>query len=248
MSHVQSVERALAILEQLARGPAGVSELAKATDLPKSTVARLLSTLEALEAVDRPPASTDYRLGPAIADLAAAAPPNRGLIAVTQPHLSDLTEAVGEAAGLSVADGYRVQYVAQLESPTAVQVRDWTGSRIPMHLVPSGIVFMAHWPEERLTRFLSRDLEKTTALSVIEPAEIRTRLARAREDGYAWVFEEFTEGINSVAAPVLNQEGRPIAALHIHGPAYRFPAPKTGAAIGVLLARTGQQVSERLAG
>ena len=63
MSHVQSVQRALAILEQLARGPAGVSELAKATELPKSTVARLLSTLEAQEAVDRPPESTDYRLG-----------------------------------------------------------------------------------------------------------------------------------------------------------------------------------------
>ena len=248
MSNVQSVERALAILEQLARGPAGVSELAKATELPKSTVARLLSTLEARQAVDRPPESTDYRLGPAIADLAATAPPNRGLIALTQPHLSDLTRAVGEAAGLSVADGYRVQYVAQIESPTAVQVRDWTGSRIPMHLVPSGIVFMAHWPEERVARYLDRDLEKTTALSVIEPEAIRERLAEALKNGYAWVFEEFAEGINSVAAPILSAEQQPVGAVHIHGPAYRFPATREDASVAELVARTSEQVSEQLVG
>ena len=248
MSNVQSVERALAILEQLARGQAGVSELAKATDLPKSTVARLLSTLEAQEAVDRPPDSTDYRLGPAIADLAATAPPNRGLIAVTHPHIAGLTKAVGEAAGLSVADGYRVQYVAQIESPTPVQVRDWTGSRIPMHLVPSGIVFLAHWPEEGIARYLDRELEETTALSVVEPQAIRDRLSQARKDGYAWVFEEFTEGINSVAAPILNAEQKPVGALHIHGPAYRFPAPREDAAVGELIARTSEGVSEQLAG
>ncbi len=247
MPKVQSVQRALAVLEQLARGPAGVSELAKATELPKSTVARLLSTLESLEAVDRPPNSTDYRLGPAIADLAATAPPNRALIAVSQPHLAELSAAVGEAAGLSVADGYRVQYVAQVESPAPVQVRDWTGSRIPMHLVPSGIVFMAHWPEERIERYLDRDLEATTALSVIEPEAIRDRLGQARQEGYAWVFEEFTEGINSVAAPVLNSVKTPVAALHIHGPAYRFPAPRQDSAIGELVVRASEAVTEQLA-
>ena len=246
MSTVQSVERALALLQQLARGPAGVSELAEATELPKSTVARLLATLEARNAVDRPPGTTDYRLGPAMADLAAIAPPNRSLIALTQPHLVDLTQSVGEAAGLSVADGYLVQYVAQIESPTPVQVRDWTGSRIPMHLVPSGIVFLADWPEERVDRYLDRELERTTARSVVEPQAVRQRLIRARDDGYAWVFEEFTEGINSVAAPVRNREQHPVAALHIHGPAYRFPKPGKEEAIGKLLVRTTERVSEQL--
>ncbi len=247
MPEVQSVQRALAILEQLARGPAGVSELAKATDLPKSTVARLLSTLEAREAVDRPPDSTDYRLGPAIADLAATAPPNRGLIAVSQRHLAALAGTVGEAAGLSVADGYRVQYIAQVESPAPVQVRDWTGSRIPMHLVPSGIVFMAHWPEERISRYLDRELEETTPLSVTDPKAIRERLRQASKDGYAWVFEEFTEGISSVAAPILNSKMAPVGALHIHGPAYRFPAQQQDAAIGELVARASRAVAEQLA-
>ena len=107
---------------------------------------------------------------------------------------------------------------------------------------------MAQWPEERVARYLDRNLEETTALSVIEPEAIRARLAGAQNDGYAWVFEEFTEGINSVAAPLLSTGKKPIGALHIHGPAYRFPAPRQDTAIGELVAHTSEQVSEQLAG
>lgn len=236
----------MAILDALGRGPAGVSELATATGLPKSTVARLLATLEATNAVFRPNGYTRYRLGPAIAALASAAPPGRNLVAVARPHLGDVTRQVGEAAGLSVGDGHNVHYIDQVDGPNAVQVKDWTGTRIPMHLVPSGIVLLADWPKDAVARYLATDLVQTTSRSVVEPAAIRRKLAAARSVNHSWVFEEFAEGINSVATPIRDQSGKAIAAIHIHGPAYRFPAEGEQDWLAELLVKAGARISDQL--
>ena len=245
---VQSVDRTFAILEALAREPAGVSRLAAITDLPKSTVARLLSTLEAHDAVERAPDDARYRLGPAIAELAISVTSSRNLIAVARPHLAALTEAVGEACGLSVADGYDVQYVDQVEGPNPVQVRDWTGSRIPMHAVPSGIVFLAAWPAERIARYVARDLERFTPHTAVDAAELEAKLERVRAAGHAWGREEFAEGINSVATAVLDEAGAVVAAVHVHGPAYRFPAQRAevvAAQVQAAAARISDQLGHR---
>jgi DNA-binding IclR family transcriptional regulator len=244
VSTVQSVERTFTILEALAREPAGVSRLASVTDLPKSTVARLLATLEARQAVERSPDDPRYRLGPAIAELAASVTSSRNLIAVARPHLADLTDDVGEASGLSVADGYDVHYVDQVEGPNPVQVRDWTGSRIPMHAVPSGIVFLSGWPAARITRYAARDLERFNPNTVVDAAGITSKLAEAREAGHAWGQEEYAEGINSVAAGVRDQAGAVAAAVHVHGTAYRFPAaPDT---VASRVEETAARISEQL--
>ena len=245
MATVQSIERAFEVLEALAREPAGVSDLATATGLPKSTVARLLTTLEGRGAVERAAGLTRYQLGPAIAELATAIAPSRNLIAVARPHLVDLTEAVGEASGLSVPDGYEVHYIDQAEGPNPVQVRDWTGSRIPMHVVSSGIVMLAHWPKGSVDAYLARDLARPTRNTVVDPAGIERKLSAARECDYAWVFEEFAEGINSIGSPIRNDSGAVVAALHVHGPAYRFPAERRDDVTSKVL-DSAQRVSEQL--
>ena len=163
------------------------------------------------------------RLGPRLAELSAAARPGRDLVALARPHLEELMRATGEAAGLSVADGYDVLYLDQVESPNPVQVRDWTGERVPMHAVSSGLVMLAAWPEAALADFLRREHPGLTSHTVIGPEAIRARLDDVRRQGFAWTCEEFAEGITSVAAPVRDRAGAVVAALHVHGPAYRFP-------------------------
>jgi DNA-binding IclR family transcriptional regulator len=115
-----------------------------------------------------------------------------------------------------------------------------------MHLVPSGIVFMAHWPPAELDRYLGRDLEATTPRSVTDGAAIRAKLATALEAGYVAGFEEFADGLNSVAAPLLNSDGVPEAAVHVHGPAYRFPADGDPAAVGEMLVATCARIAGQL--
>ena len=84
MSTVQSIDRAFAVLRSLTSGPAGVTEIADRVGLPKSTVSRLLSTLEELGAVEQVAAGGDYRVGWAMLELAAAARPGRSLVSVAR--------------------------------------------------------------------------------------------------------------------------------------------------------------------
>lgn len=223
MTTVQSVVRAFSVLQALTAGPSGVSEISASTELPKSTVSRLLATLEDVGAVERSSEGMLYRLGSGLSDITGTVHAPRNLGRAVLPHLETLSKRLGEASGLSVPDSYSVQYVRQVESPDPVQVRDYSGLSLPMHVGPSGLVMMAQWPRENIQHYLMRPLEAFTAKTVTDPAAITRRLDRFRIDGYAWVYEEFAEGINSVAAPVIDAKGAPIAAIHVHGPAFRFP-------------------------
>lgn len=247
MAHVESVARALKIIESLAMAPASLSETARRVDLPKSTVARLLATLEDLEAVEREDDGRVYRLGPVVQRLSTAAGGPAQLAGFARPYLEELTEATGEAAGVSIPDGYEVHYIDQTEAEHPVQVRDWTGELIPMHVVPSGLAIMAHWPEGQTDRFLNRDLKRLTPQTVVNPDDIRLRLQQVRKRGYVWVHEEFVEGINSVAAPVLAKSGLVTGAIHIHGPAYRFPGDEDEDDMGNQVAEAAGRLSEALA-
>ena len=144
MSRVQAIERAFVVLGTLGDGPLGVTEAAARAGLPKSTVARLLASLVAVGAVEQVPGGTAYRVGGRMVTLAAGGRPTRSLVAVARPHLVVLAGVAGEAAGLSIPDGYLVHYVDQVDSPHPVGVRDWTGTRLPMHAVSSGLVILAH--------------------------------------------------------------------------------------------------------
>jgi len=211
------------ILEALAVSPAGVSDMSRRVGLPKSTVARLLATLEKTNAVERGPDGHSYRVGPALRGLAASIDGSMGLVEMARPTLARLASLTREAAGFAVAEGYQVHYLAQADSDRNVQVRDWSGELIPMHLVPSGMVMLAHWPDEDIAGYVSRALESRTARSITDPDELMGRLREIRETGHAWGRGEFAEGINSVGAAVIDAAGRVLGAVHIHGPAYRFP-------------------------
>lgn len=244
---VQSLERAFAILDEVAQRPAGVTAIADRVRLPKSTVARLLSTLEDLDAVERFD-GTQWRIGPGVAALTATVSPERSLIATARPFLVDLVAELSEDAGLGLPDGNEILYVDQLESDNAVQVRDWTGTRAPMHAVPSGLVLLAEWPAAALEAYLAAELVALTRQTVTDPERLRVRLAEVREDGYAWGFEEFADGIDSVAAPIRDARGKPVAAIHVHGPAYRFPRRGSEHAIAERLVAACAAASAQLAG
>lgn len=244
---VQSLERAFAILDEVAQRPAGVTAIAERVRLPKSTVARLLGALEDVEAVERFDGSR-WRIGPGIAALSSAVSPERGLVAAAHPFLADLVAELGEDAGLGLPDGNEILYVDQVESDNPVQVRDWTGTRAPMHAVPSGLVLLAEWPQEALDAYLSGELQSLTRKTVTDPARLRKRLAEVRKAGFAWGLEEFADGIDSVAAPIRDARGKAVAAVHVHGPAYRFPPEGQSAAVAERVVSAAAAVGRQLVG
>ncbi|MFQ5529064.1 MAG: IclR family transcriptional regulator [Gemmatimonadota bacterium] len=246
MSRVQAVHRAFLVMEQLASAEMGLTELATATDLPKSTIARLLHTLQYEDAVEQDQVSGRYRIGPSIASLAGTTDRSSDLISRARPHLVVLAQESGEDAGFAVPDGHRVHYVAQTDSDNQIQIRDWTGERLPMHAVASGLAILAHWPDEALERYLDQPLRAYTENTTTSPAELRERLEQTRRDGFVWVHQELVEGLNAVAAPILDKRGRPHGALHIHGPAYRFPQPDRAEAVATLVVEKAQLITDQL--
>jgi DNA-binding IclR family transcriptional regulator len=242
MKSVQAVERAFAILDALAAEPAGLSETARRVGLPKSTVARLMATLEEVGAVER--VAGVYRIGPVIGGFAPSLAGTAGLVARAGSYLERLAATTDEAAGLSIAQGDRMHTIVQVDVDRSVQARDWTGETAALHTVPSGMVLMASWPPQRLARFLERPLERSTEKTLVDTAQIEARLTEIRRRGYAWGKEEFVDGINSVAAPVFDESKRMVAALHVHGPAFRFPQPGHDGEIGELVRGEADRLSE----
>ena len=230
MSSVQSVDRAFELLGAIAVRPLLLTEAAAEVDLPVSTVSRLLGTLVDIGAVARDDDGR-FGVGERIAELAGGVDPTTTLTTAAQPHLIWLAETIGESAGLSVPSGGEVLYLSHIDVESDVQIREWTGTAAPMHTVSAGLALLAYLPADEVEHVLAEPLPYSTEVTVVDPGLIRERLEATRALGYVWTGEEYVEGIASVASPVF-ERGQLVGAVHVHGPAYRFPADADASAIG----------------
>lgn len=219
---VQSVERAFDILGQLQRRPQTLTDLADTTGLAKSTLNRLLGTLLELGAVSVSGTDARYRVGPTVTAMGGRT--SVSLSAVAEPVLARLASTIGESAGLGIRDYFDVLYTVDIEAEASVQVRTWVGERVAMHAVPSGIVLLSGFAEHELVEFLERPLRPFTDRTLVDPTLIRQRIGSFVNHGVIWGRGEFASDINSVAAPIRNGNGEVVAAVYVHGPAYRFPS------------------------
>lgn len=243
---VQSVSRAFTILKVLAHQPlgVGVSELARELDIHKSTVSRLLSTLEVENAVEKLPNGGGYRIASGLLDLIPQIDQREYLISLLTPLLAELAGQVGEAVGLSVAAGDSSLTIKLIQSSHSIQVRDYTGEQFPLHVSSSGKHYLANWSTEKFEAYLGQQLDALTSESIIVPQILRARVAKVREQGYDWTFDEFEEGLAAVSAPLFNSNSRVVAAIYISGPRFRFPPPGLQEMITTHLLRCRQQAQD----
>jgi DNA-binding IclR family transcriptional regulator len=115
-----------------------------------------------------------------------------------------------------------------------------------MHAVSSGQVFLAHLSASALARFLAEPLEGFTSRTLTDAGALLERLRDVRRDGHAWVREEFAEGISSAAAPIAGAGGEIVAAVHVHGPTYRFPTAGSEDAVAVAVRAAAARIGARL--
>lgn len=248
MARVQSIERAFRLLDAIAASEMGVTELAARLEMPKSTVARIVNTLLDLDAVERVHPDATYRIGRRVFGLGAG--PNRvaDLVFRSRSHLEMLAREIGEDAGLAVPDGNKIHYVAQEDAENNIQVRDWSGTLLPMHVVPSGLVILAHWSEDQVDSYIEGGLTAYTRYTLTDPLLLRERLGRIRREGSCWVMEEFAEGISSVASPIYDVQGRVEGAIHVHGPSYRFPGRSDPDTIAAVVAEAATRITAGVSG
>lgn len=217
---VQALARAAAILRALEGTPQGlgISELAAATELPKSTTHRLVTALAAEQL-----ASQDHegrvRLGSAIARLGAAS--REALGEQLRPVLLELRRRLDETVDLAVLDGAAVRFVDQVPAPRRLRAMSSIGELFPLHCTANGKALLAAMPMEQAEALLPARLERFTPQTIVSREKLLGELADVRETGVAFDREEHTEGICAVGAAV-GGSADPLAAISVPVPAPRF--------------------------
>ncbi len=242
---VQSVDRAISILQVLARrGLSGVTAIAEDLSLHKSTVSRLLATLEARGLVEHIPGRGGYRLDYGVVLLAEGVTKRTDLTVISRPVCAELAEDIGETINIDVPEGNRAVTVDQSTGTFSLSAVNWVGRRDPMHVTSPGKVFLAEMPPSELARFLESEVVAFTEHTITDPLRLREELQRVRDQGYASTVEELELGLAAVAVPIRALDGRVIAALSVSGPTVRLTPDRIPDLAGRLRAGAAQ-ISQR---
>jgi DNA-binding IclR family transcriptional regulator len=240
---VQSVDRAITVLEILARrGEAGVSEVAAEIDVHKSTAFRLLGALEVRGLVEQAGERGKYRLGFGLVRLAGAVTGRIDITQQSRPVCERLAEEIGETVNLAVMQEHYAINLYQVRGPGAVTAFNWVGQLTPLHATSSGKILLAHMPPKELSE---TGLKKLTPRTLTAKTKLEKNLAEALERGYSWTLEEFEVGLHAMAAPVRNRDGEVIAALSASGPAYRLTEDRMHELAPVLV-KGADEISHRM--
>jgi DNA-binding IclR family transcriptional regulator len=220
---IQSVDRAAALIKAIADSPHSptVNELATACGLNRSTAWRLLATLDSHGLIERDPISQRYSLGYAFLRIAAGADVDP-LVRRARPVLEQLADETGETANLAVARRFSLVYVDQVD-PAHVMAPNWFGRTVPLHATSTGKAYLAFLPQEERHAVLPRRLERYTATTVTDRRKLGEELAAARRDGFAVCVGELEESLFGASAPVLSEQGRPVAVVSVWGTQHRLP-------------------------
>src|ERR1700730_6370079 len=199
---VQSVDRAVAILEILARdGEAGVTEVARELGVHKSTASRLLAALDRRELVAQDAARGRYRLGVGLVRLAGAAGRGLDLVQESRPVCRALAQEVGETVNLAILSGRDALYLDQVAGPAALSPHNWAGQRIPLHATSDGKMLLAYLPEAELAEWLAPPLARFTERTITDLARFPALLGALPRRGFATAVEELEAGLTGNAAP-----------------------------------------------
>jgi DNA-binding IclR family transcriptional regulator len=223
---LSTIDRALSVLDLIAgseKEDLGVSEIARELGLSKAVVHRVLVTLVARDYLQVDATSRRYRLGPMALVLGSAYLERLDLRALAHPRLRRLSERTGETATFSLRNGWTRMYIEQVTPEREIRMSVVIGKAFPLHAGSSSKAFLAFLSDDEREDYLAQnDLTPLTRSTITDPEALRVELAEVRSRGYAVSLEERQAGAGSIAAPILDRSGRPIAVISVCGPLERL--------------------------
>jgi DNA-binding IclR family transcriptional regulator len=246
---VPPVERALKLLRHIAAGDsaASMSVTARALGISRTTVIRLMATLEAERMIERRDDGAGWRLGLGLVGLAGQALYASDLVQVGDPVIAALAKDLSLSAHIGVLEGRDVLYVARRTPNVHLVSNVGIGSRLPAHATSMGRVLLMHMTAEDVCALyddvaLERFTERTpvTLGAVLQQREVDLTI------GLAWSDSNFDAGISSVAAAIFDRFGKTVAALNVTGPNANFAEGNRRRAIGDAVRSAAASISARL--
>jgi IclR family KDG regulon transcriptional repressor len=222
---IQSIERAFAILEEVARHREGIglAELSKRVGLHSSTAFHLIRTMVQLGYVSQPKDSKKYRVGRRLFTLAAGALDEVELVSMATPILEKLSLETSEASHFAVRSGDDIVVVAKTAGGGMFQLVDRSGAVRPAHATALGKVLAAAMTAAELDRyFQTHELRQYTPKTTVERDALLRELEEVRRSGIAFDDGEFDPEVRCVAVPVRDFAGRVTGAIGISGPIWRL--------------------------
>lgn len=218
-------KRLFAVLEALSQQPkSGVplEEIVEISGMPKTTVHRLLYSMNKLGYVDRDPVTNLYSLSGMFFELGTNALPYQRLTVVAKPMMQRLLLTFGESINLAVPQGGVLIYILVLESPRAHRVAANVGSYSYLHSTSVGKCIAAYLTPREKEQYLNRyGMPPMTQSTITSRVQLEEELAGVRAEGVAIDNEENAQGIICVGGPIFASGGQPIAALSVSGPTIR---------------------------
>lgn len=245
----QSLERALRILLNYLphNRELTASEISKKLGLSKSTTGRILSVLRHYGFIQQNRDNKKFSLGPAIADLGVALRrsinSNLGLLA--KPVLDDLRDRLGETVVLEIPTPQRTVLVYVAEGVGPITIKGMVGDRHHYHTSAGGKAMLAFMDPGFRESILSKELPALTPRSKTSRDDIEAELEEIRRVGFSFDRQENNVGIQALATPVFDNEGKPVAAVVVAGPAQSVHWNKRHVIVPSLK-EASEAISERL--
>jgi len=223
-----------------------VRELCKLCELPKTTVHRMLLTLQDLGYVSQSPKKRLYKATTKFFELGQSVMQNSGLIDIAHPHMAELSILAGESVNLGILNGIDAVCIDKVEGQSPLKVDQPIGSRYPAYFSGYGKACLAFLPEEERASLLdSIDIVPVTDKSLKTVDAIEKDLEQIRTKGYALDDEEGLIGIRCIAAPIFDHSKKVVAAISIAAPSQRFVKKKIPS-MAKLVMKTADKISQEL--
>jgi DNA-binding IclR family transcriptional regulator len=222
-----------------------LNEFASETGYNKTTTYRLLQTLASAGWLTRTP-SGGYRLGVKLLYLGAIARADVDLRREALPLMRELAEEFGDTAFLMLPEREGAVVIEAIIGRNPVRVHGVTvGTVLPYHVAAGPVVLAAFNPEIE-ERVLAAPRRSLTSHTVTGKHDLRGRLAKIREQGYALSFEDYVDEVSAVAAPVMGPDDIAIGSLSLGGPAARFQDPELLTSMIKRVTEAAQDLTKRM--
>ncbi len=227
---LSTLDKGLHVLETLAQidHPDGLSltELSHVLGMHRTTLLRILTTLQARGFISRDRTTDRYQIGIRMLALSSALLCRLDIRQIARPALKALSADTQELVHLVVLDGGAVVTIERLEGTHTLSLRTELGERRPAYCTASGKVFLAYLPPAEAEAILVQGMPAVTMRTITTREAMDQQLAEVMRRGYAWDDEERVEGVRCVAAPVFGHEGDVIAAVSLACPSLRTPSER----------------------